>query len=172
MASGALTLVQVNDVHGYLEPHPELVWHGAEARFPMLGGYARIAGYVEALRRERPVVLLDNGDTFHGTYPVVHSKGEALLPILNAIRFDAIRAQCNEQLGRLPEAISEMQALRETGAGLAEVLGLADMYVRRGDLAQAAQTISGVADDPDVTPELALRFAQVLGSDDPALEPV
>jgi len=90
MASGALTLLQVNDVHGYLEPHPELVWHGAEARFPMLGGYARIAGYVEALRRERPVVLLDNGDTFHGTYPVVHSKGEALLPILNAIRFDAM----------------------------------------------------------------------------------
>jgi 2',3'-cyclic-nucleotide 2'-phosphodiesterase (5'-nucleotidase family) len=35
-------------------------------------------------------VLLDNGDTFHGTYPVVHSKGEALLPILNAIRFDAM----------------------------------------------------------------------------------
>jgi tetratricopeptide (TPR) repeat protein len=80
-----------------------------------------------------------------------------------------LRAQCNEQLGRLPEAISEMQALRETGAGLAEVLGLADMYVRRGDLALAAQTISGVADDPDVTPELALRFAQVLGSDDPTL---
>lgn len=26
MVSGALTLVQVNDVHGYLEPHPELVW--------------------------------------------------------------------------------------------------------------------------------------------------
>jgi len=90
MTSGALTLVQVNDVHGYLEPHPELVWHGAEARFPMLGGYARIAGYVEALRRERPIVLLDNGDTFHGTYPVVHSKGEALLPILNAIGFDAM----------------------------------------------------------------------------------
>lgn len=90
MASGALTLVQVNDVHGYLEPHPELVWHGAEARFPMLGGYARIAGYVEALRRERPVVLLDNGDTFYGTYPVVHSKGEVLLPILNAIGSDAM----------------------------------------------------------------------------------
>jgi hypothetical protein len=43
------------------------------------------------------------------------------------------------------------------------------MYVRRGDLALAAQTISGVADDPGVTPELALRFAHVLGSDDPAL---
>ena len=90
MASGALTLVQGNDVHGYLEPHPELVWDGAKARFPRLGGYARLAGYLNALRRERPVIVLDNGDTFHGTYPAVHSKGEALVPILNAVGFDAM----------------------------------------------------------------------------------
>lgn len=90
MASGALTLVQVNDVHGYLEPHPELVWDGAEARFPRLGGYARLAGYLTALRRKRSVIVLDNGDTFHGTYPAVHSKGEALVPILNAVGFDAM----------------------------------------------------------------------------------
>ena len=80
-----------------------------------------------------------------------------------------LRAHCNEQLGRLPEAISEMQALRETGATVAEALGLADMYVRRGDMALAAQTISGIADDPNVTPELALRFAHLLGIDDPTL---
>jgi len=36
MASGALTLVHVNDVHRYLEPHPGLVWHGSEARFLFL----------------------------------------------------------------------------------------------------------------------------------------
>lgn len=62
----------------------------AKARFPRLGVYARLAGYLNALRRERPVIVLDNGETFHGTYPVVHSKGEALVPILNAVGFDAM----------------------------------------------------------------------------------
>lgn len=80
-----------------------------------------------------------------------------------------LRAQCNQQLGKLAAAISEMQALRETGAAVPEVLGLADMYVRRGDLALAAETISGVVDDAVITPEQALHFAHVLGSDAPAV---
>ena len=91
---GRVTILQVNDAHGYLEPHPELMWEGREASYPALGGYAAMAGYCRAVRAERPgvVVLLDNGDTFHGTYPVVQSKGEALLPLLNAMRFDAMTA--------------------------------------------------------------------------------
>lgn len=89
-----ITLLQVNDTHGYLEPHPELVWHGANPRFPTLGGYARIAGYFNQVRAERPdaVVALDNGDTFHGTYAAVSSKGETLVPLTNALGFDAMTA--------------------------------------------------------------------------------
>jgi len=33
-----LTLLQVNDVHGYLELHPELFWTGEQARYRMAGG--------------------------------------------------------------------------------------------------------------------------------------
>lgn len=89
-----ITLLQVNDTHGYLEPHPELVWHGAKPRFPRLGGYARIAGYLKRVRSEcaHAVVALDNGDTFHGTYAAVSSKGEALVPLTNALAFDAMTA--------------------------------------------------------------------------------
>jgi len=89
-----ITLLQVNDTHGYLEPHPELVWHGATPRFPVLGGYARIAGYLNRVRGEcsHAVVTLDNGDTFHGTYAAVSSKGEALVPLTNALGFDAMTA--------------------------------------------------------------------------------
>ncbi|MCG2663907.1 hypothetical protein, partial [Brevundimonas sp.] len=38
-----LTLLQLNDLHGYLEPHPELVRTEGGWRFERLGGVARIA---------------------------------------------------------------------------------------------------------------------------------
>lgn len=89
-----LTILQMNDTHGYLEPHAELVWRGREPTFPVLGGYARISGLFKAVRAERPgaVLALDNGDTFHGTYPAVASKGEALVPLANALGLDAMTA--------------------------------------------------------------------------------
>ena len=89
-----LTVLQINDTHGYLEPHPELVWDGAEARYPVLGGYARIASLFAAVRKERPsaVICLDNGDTIHGTFPAVHSKGMAFVPPLNALGLDGMTA--------------------------------------------------------------------------------
>ncbi|HNQ34300.1 MAG TPA: bifunctional metallophosphatase/5'-nucleotidase, partial [Methanoculleus sp.] len=89
-----LTLLQVNDVHGYLELHPELFWTGEQARYRMAGGYARIATLFEDARDERPgqVLAFDCGDTIHGTYPAVQSEGEALIPVLNALGFDAMTA--------------------------------------------------------------------------------
>lgn len=94
MQTHELTIIQINDTHGYLELHPELIWTGKEASYPMLGGYARIASLLEAVRRENPdgVLALDNGDTFHGTYPAVISRGEALVPLVNALQLDAMTA--------------------------------------------------------------------------------
>lgn len=79
MRSGRVTILQVNYTHGYLEPHPELVWQGSDVVYPVLGGYATIAGYCRDIREEcgGAVVLLDNGDTSHGSYPVVRSKANA-----------------------------------------------------------------------------------------------
>jgi sulfur-oxidizing protein SoxB len=89
-----VTILQVNDTHGYLEPHQELFWEGARAVFRQAGGYARIAGLIGKVREERPgeVLVLDCGDTIHGTYPVVQSRGEAMVPVLNALQFDAMTA--------------------------------------------------------------------------------
>jgi len=94
MRNGSLTILQINDTHGYLEPHPELVWHGGEATYPTLGGYARIAGLFKRIRLETKgaVVALDNGDTLHGTYPAVTSKGQAFVPLLNALALDGMTA--------------------------------------------------------------------------------
>jgi 2',3'-cyclic-nucleotide 2'-phosphodiesterase (5'-nucleotidase family) len=92
--TGRITFLQINDSHAYLSKHPELFWEGKEEVFRNSGGYARIAHIFNRVRSENDdsVIILDNGDTFHGTYPVIRSQGEALIPILNALHFDAMTA--------------------------------------------------------------------------------
>jgi len=87
-----LTLLQINDVHGYLEPHPEIVWTGEGPITATMGGYARIASILQAARDENPggVLALDCGDSFHGTPALVRSKGRAILPVLNALGLSAM----------------------------------------------------------------------------------
>lgn len=89
-----LTLLQMNDSHGYLELHPELFWAADRAEYRMAGGYARIAALIGDARdaQRGRVLAFDCGDTIHGTYPAVQSKGEALVPVLNALGFDAMTA--------------------------------------------------------------------------------
>ncbi|MDP2740662.1 MAG: 5'-nucleotidase C-terminal domain-containing protein [Pseudorhodobacter sp.] len=86
-----LTLLQINDTHGYLEPHPELVWSHDGPQFPVLGGFSRIKTLFDLARAEAAVVLaFDNGDTFHGTYAAVSTKGEGLVPLVNALGLTAM----------------------------------------------------------------------------------
>ncbi len=90
--NGKLTLLQINDSHGYLDLHLE--WfagpHGAVYR--NAGGYARMATLARQIREETKgqVLFLDNGDTFHGTYPVVQNRGESLVPIMNELGLGAM----------------------------------------------------------------------------------
>jgi S-sulfosulfanyl-L-cysteine sulfohydrolase len=89
--SQSLTILQINDLHGYTEPHVELVRTGGGEHYRQMGGLARIATAFTEVRRERSAVIaLDNGDTFHGTYVAVASKGEALVPLMNALGLDAM----------------------------------------------------------------------------------
>ncbi len=92
MTERRLTILQVNDLHGYLEPHPEVFRGSGQFDYRTCGGLARIAGIFTRVRAERPgeVLALDNGDTFHGTYVAVQSRGEAMLPLMNALAFDAM----------------------------------------------------------------------------------
>ncbi|MGE5313989.1 MAG: bifunctional metallophosphatase/5'-nucleotidase [Acidobacteriota bacterium] len=91
---GMLTIVQLNDSHAYIDLHQELFWEGGRAVYRKAGGYARIAAVVGQIRKEQPdrVVFCDCGDTLHGTYAAVKTKGAALVPILNALQFDAMSA--------------------------------------------------------------------------------
>ena len=86
-----LDLLFLNDVHGYLEPHSELFYNNKDEYTEEVGGYARIASLIKELRQNNPHTLLfDGGDTFHGTLPLVKTKGEALVPILNELDFEAM----------------------------------------------------------------------------------
>ena len=85
-----LTIIQVNDAHGYVDPHPELFWQGDRVEFRIAGGYARIAALFQQIRRGRPgkVLALDCGDTLHGTYAAVKTE-IALVSILNVLGLTA-----------------------------------------------------------------------------------
>jgi 2',3'-cyclic-nucleotide 2'-phosphodiesterase (5'-nucleotidase family) len=90
MEASVLTILQINDVHGYLEPHEELFWEAGRITYRRAGGYPRIRTYFERVRRERAgaVLAFDCGDTLHGTYPAVASRGDALVEPLNLLGLD------------------------------------------------------------------------------------
>lgn len=84
-----LTIIQQNDTHGSLDLHHELFWRGDLPELKQTGGFPRIARYVKDVKAQNDSVLfLDGGDLFHGTLPLVSTKGEALLPVLNSMQLD------------------------------------------------------------------------------------
>lgn len=105
-----LTLLQINDTHAYLDLHAELFWSGGGAAYRKAGGYARLATLVRQIRQEQPgrVLLLDGGDTFHGTYAAVQTRGEVMIPILNALGFDAMTGHWDFAYG--PARLQELAA--------------------------------------------------------------
>src|ERR1035437_6217189 len=86
-----LSIAYINDVHGYLEPHPELFYRGGKEIIETAGGFARIASIIKDIRsRNTNTLLFDGGDTFHGTLPLIQSKGVTIVPILNKMGFSAM----------------------------------------------------------------------------------
>jgi 2',3'-cyclic-nucleotide 2'-phosphodiesterase (5'-nucleotidase family) len=111
--SGKVTLLQINDCHGYLDLHME--WFPGHDGIPIFrpaGGYARIATLVKQITEDTQggVLFCDNGDTFHGTYPVVESRGQAAVPILKQMGFHAMTAHWDFAYGpaRLKELASQL----------------------------------------------------------------
>ncbi len=131
-----LTILQINDTHGYLEPHPELFWQSDKAEYRPSGGYARLLTIFKQVRLERngAVIALDNGDTFHGTFHAVHSEGEALIEPVNLLGLDAWTAHWDFAYG--PDR------MRELAAKLNHPLLACNCYVKAtGELAYPAFTV-------------------------------
>lgn len=92
METKEVTILQLNDSHGYIEEHWEHFWDGDFEKHIKVGGFARIKSYVDRVRQEKDgkVLFFDGGDTFHGTYPVVKSKGNILPDLLNDLALDGM----------------------------------------------------------------------------------
>ena len=113
-----MTFLQLNDVHGYLHEHPEWFLQNGKETFRQVGGYARLKTMIDRIRAEEEhVVLFDNGDTFHGTYPVVKTKGESLIPILNELGFDAMTGHWDFAYGpeHLQQLVQQLNFTRSPG---------------------------------------------------------
>ncbi len=103
MRTGKLAILQINDTHGYLDQHQEMFWDGDGTSFEKLGGFAKIKGYFDRVRKEYgedAVIALDNGDTLHGTFPAVTSQGEAMIAPLNLLSLDAWTIHWDIMYGR------------------------------------------------------------------------
>ena len=80
-----------------------------------VGGLDRVATIVKSIRAARPdALLLDGGDTWHGSYTCYNTKGQDMVNAMNVLRPDAMTlhweftlgsARINEILAELPFAV-------------------------------------------------------------------
>jgi 2',3'-cyclic-nucleotide 2'-phosphodiesterase (5'-nucleotidase family)/DNA/RNA endonuclease YhcR with UshA esterase domain len=77
-----LILLLTSDLHGYMEAHGTL---------GEIGGLSRIATLVREIKADHPgVLLLDGGDTIHGTPLAGLTEGEVVIAVMNAVGYHAM----------------------------------------------------------------------------------
>ncbi len=86
----SLTILHVNDTHGYVIPHNVLMKFNGMATLATVGGYSLLNSAVEDIRnREKNVLLLHGGDILEGTIWSTRFEGMADVDAMNAMKFDA-----------------------------------------------------------------------------------
>jgi 2',3'-cyclic-nucleotide 2'-phosphodiesterase (5'-nucleotidase family) len=89
---GTLSIVQVNDTHAHLLSHHDALYAPEGFRVEPMGGYPRILTKIKQYREEYgdALLVLDNGDTLHGTFEAVQSRGAVMVQYLKMLGVSAM----------------------------------------------------------------------------------
>lgn len=170
-----LTILQINDTHAYLDEHWELFRDGAGVKHEMVGGYSRIKSYFDSVREEcgeDAVLAFDNGDTLHGTYPAVTTKGEAIVSPLNQLKLDAWTVhwdyvygteRMRELAGKINHPLLACNCHRQ---GTDELLFPATAVFERSDIKVGVIGIGAYIIDKAFPPEVSSDVYFTLGRDE------
>ena len=83
-------------------------------QYGRVGGLDRVATVIKAIRADRPdAILLDGGDTWHGSYTCHHSQGQDMVNVMNALKTEAMTFHWEFTLGsdRVHEIIATLHFL-------------------------------------------------------------
>ena len=105
--SGRVRIISTNDIHAYMRPvyyrymdqmrpwgmQPAEGSYVAKARLEgKVGGMAHVATVIDRLRSEvaGKALVVDSGDTWHGSGLSLFDRGESVVKVMNAIGYDAM----------------------------------------------------------------------------------
>src|SRR5262249_8176585 len=85
-----ITVLHTADIHGQLDIHDEFFCEDGRPTFRRRGGLATRRTMIDTLRRQNPerTLVVDGGDCLQGSAVAALSKGRAIVPLINAIRYD------------------------------------------------------------------------------------
>ena len=90
-AENEFSIFITTDLHAQIHTHDEFFWENEKAVYKKRGGLAVLKTMVDQLRASHPQnILYDGGDYFHGHGVASLSEGEALIPLMNAFKYDLI----------------------------------------------------------------------------------
>jgi sulfur-oxidizing protein SoxB len=88
----SITILQTADIHGQLDPHPELFWEDKEIVFKERGGLANIKTLFDQERQKNPnrTIIVDGGDLIQGSGYAALSEGKVMQDVVKNMGYDVI----------------------------------------------------------------------------------